>query len=318
MSNFSVKDIRGVIPAMVTPFDENEALDLARTRALTAKLIEDGAQGLYLTGSTGEGFLCTSDERKAFVETVLDESSALGVGDEAAGRIPVIVHVGAISTLASEDLARHAARAGAAAISSVPPIYWKFSDDQIAAYYSDLVQAAGIPMIVYNVTLAGLVSYEMLLRLGRIEGVEGIKYTSSTVFDIFRIKEALGQDFAVYSGSDELAVSGLAFGADGIIGSTYNVLTPLFLKLNAQMAAGDVIAARETQKIANKLIFALLSRGLMPSLKATLTLGGRVDGGISRRPFFQLTEEQHEALKAEYRAIKAAHGDLGLDFLKAL
>ena len=103
---------------------------------------------------------------------------------------------------------RHAARAGAAAISSVPPIYWKFSDDQIAAYYSDLVQAAGIPMIVYNVTLAGLVSYEMLLRLGRIEGVEGIKYTSSTVFDIFRIKEALGQDFAVYSGSDELAVGG--------------------------------------------------------------------------------------------------------------
>ena len=67
MSNFSVKDIRGVIPAMVTPFDGNEALDLARTRALTAKLIEDGAQGLYLTGSTGEGFLCTSDERKAFV-----------------------------------------------------------------------------------------------------------------------------------------------------------------------------------------------------------------------------------------------------------
>ena len=266
MSNFSVKDIRGVIPAMVTPFDGNEALDLARTRALTAKLIEDGAQGLYLTGSTGEGFLCTSDERKAFVETVLDE---------AAGRIPVIVHVGAISTLASEDLARHAARAGAAAISSVPPIYWKFSDDQIAAYYSDLVQAAGIPMIVYNVTLAGLVSYEMLLRLGRIEGVEGIKYTSSTVFDIFRIKEALGQDFAVYSGSDELAVSGLAFGADGIIGSTYNVLTPLFLKLNAQMAAGDVIAARETQKIANKLIFALLARGLMPSLKATLTPAGR-------------------------------------------
>ena len=96
------------------------------------------------------------------------------------------------------------------------------------------------------------------------------------------------------------------------------MLTPLFLKLNAQMAAGDVIAARETQKIANKLIFALLARGLMPSLKATLTLGGRVDGGISRRPFFQLTEEQHEALKAEYRAIKAAHGDLGLDFLKAL
>ena len=53
----------------------------------------------------------------------------------------------------------------------------------------------------------------------------------------------------------------------------------------------------------SQLIFALLARGLMPSLKATLTLGGRVDGGISRRPFSQLTEEQHEALKAEYRTI---------------
>lgn len=148
--------------------------------------------------------------------------------------------------------------------------------------------------------------------------MEGIKYTSSTVFDIFRIKEALGQDFAVYSGSDELAVSGLAFGADGIIGSTYNVLTPLFLKLNAQMAAGDVIAARETQKIANKLIFALLARGLMPSLKATLTLGGRVDGGISPQPSFSSRKSSMKPSRTEYRAIKAAHGDLGLDFLKAL
>ncbi|MFR2149910.1 MAG: dihydrodipicolinate synthase family protein [Christensenellales bacterium] len=257
-----------------------------------------------MTGSTGEGFSAraTSAKRLSTVPT-------------SGGRIPIIVHVGAISTLASEDLARHAARAGAAAISSVPPIYWKFSDDQIAAYYSDLVQAAGIPMIVYNVTLAGLVSYEMLLRLGRIEGVEGIKYTSSTVLTSSASKRSSG--FRRLFRRHELAVSS-PLSARRYHRPTYNVLTPLFLKLNAQMAAGDVIAARETQKIANKLIFALLARGLMPSLKATLTLGGRVDGGISRRPFFQLTEEQHEALKAEYRAIKASHGDLGLDFLKAL
>ncbi len=307
MSHFKMNEIRGVIPALLTPFDENEKLDLTRTRALTAELLHQGVTGLYLTGSTGEGFLCDADERKAFVETVVDEVK---------GRVPVIVHVGAISTCTSEELARHAAQAGVDAVSSVPPIYWKFSNDEIAAYYADVVQAAGLPMIVYNIALAGLVSFDMIKRLGAIEGVEGIKYTSATLYDVFRIKEALGHDFAVFSGSDELAVSGLSFGADGIIGSTYNVLAPLFLKLHDFMAKNDVDSAREMQKLANRFIFTLLSHNLMPSLKATLTLGGKVDGGFCRRPFARLSDEQIKALKADYAVIKADTGDLGLDFLK--
>ncbi len=307
MSHFKMNEIRGVIPAMLTPFDESEKLDLTRTRALTAELLHQGVNGLYLTGSTGEGFLCDADERKAFVETVVDEVK---------GRVPVIVHVGAISTRTSQELARHAAQAGADAVSSVPPIYWKFSNDEIAAYYADVVQAAGLPMIVYNIALAGLVSFDMMKRLGAIEGVEGIKYTSATLYDVFRIKEALGQDFAVFSGSDELAVSGLSFGADGIIGSTYNVLAPLFLKLHDFMAKNDVDSAREMQKLANRFIFTLLSHNLMPALKATLTLGGKADGGFCRRPFARLNDEQIKALKADYAVIKADTGDLGLDFLK--
>ena len=123
MSHFSVSQIKGVIPAMLTPFNEKEELDLNRTRALTAKLLNEGVNGLYLTGSTGEGFLCTADERKLFVETVLEEVR---------GKIPVIVHVGAISTKVSEELARHAASVGADAVSSVPPIYWKFQGDFVA------------------------------------------------------------------------------------------------------------------------------------------------------------------------------------------
>lgn len=308
MSHFSMQGIKGVIPAMITPFDESEGLDLARTRALTRYLCSRPIGGLYLTGSTGEGFLLTGEERKAFVETVIDE---------VAGRVPVIVHVGAISTRMSEDMARHAAQAGADAISSVPPIYWRFSDDEVAAYYADLVQASGLPMIVYNIALAGLVSFDMVKRLGSIDGVEGIKYTSSTLYDVFRIKEALGEDFKVYSGSDELAVSGLAFGADGIIGSTYNVLSDLFIALDAQMAQGDVVAARRTQKAANSLIFTLLKHNLMPALKATLTMGG-VDCGRCRRPFAHLSDAQVEALKDDYRAVKAEMGDMGLDFMKNL
>lgn len=308
MANFALKQARGVIPAMLTPFHADETLNIEGAKKLTSYLIDQGAGGLYLTGSTGEGFLMDAGERKAVVEAVLEEN---------AGRVPVIVHVGAISTKASEELARHAARAGADAISSVPPIYWKFSDDEIERYYRDLVQAAGIPMVVYNIALAGLVSFDMLVRLGSIEGVEGIKYTSATVYDVFRIKQQLGEGFMVYSGSDELAIGGLAFGADGIIGSTYNVLAKLFVPLWDMMRQGRVDEARAMQRKANRFIFTLIKHNLMPALKQTLTFAG-LPGGVARRPFTHLDESAVAALKKDYAALKSEMGDLGLDFLKNL
>lgn len=297
MATFPLKQIGGVIPAMLSTFDEHEKLDLNRAKALTRYLCQKEIGGLYLTGSTGEGFMMTTDERKAFVEAVLEET---------AGKVPVIVHVGAVSTMASEELARHAAKAGADAISSVPPIYWHFTDDSIAGYYSDLVQASGLPMIVYNIALAGLVSFDMIKRLGGIDGVEGIKYTSSTHYDMFRIKEALGDDFRVYSGSDEMAISGLAFGSDGIIGSTYNVIADLFIRLDKEMKAGELSKAEQTQRAANKLIFTMLKYDLMPTLKILLKSEEGLDVGLCRRPFTRYTAEEEKAIIADFRQAKAA------------
>lgn len=308
MPKFPVKNIKGVIPAMLTPFKNDESLDLDAARKLTRYLCDKDIGGLYLTGSTGEGFLMTGEERKAFVETVVDE---------AGGKVPIIVHVGAISTKASEDMARHAMQAGADAISSVPPIYWKFSDDEVAKYYEDLVQASGLPMIVYNIALAGLVSFDMLLRLGSIQGVEGVKYTSSTLYDVLRIKEKLGNDFMVYSGSDELAISGIAFGADGLIGSTYNVLAPLFIGIWNLAKNGDMESARKVQQTANRFIFTMLKHNLMPTLKQTLEFAG-IPGGISRRPFGLMDEAGVAALKSDYLKIKEELGDCGLEFLRNL
>ena len=308
MSNYRINEIRGVIPALITTFDQNEKLDLTAARVLTHHLCAQDFGGLYLTGSTGEGFLMSNEERKIYVETVIDEVK---------GRIPIIVHVGAISTLASEDLARHAASVGADAISSVPPIYWKFNDQEITGYYNSLVQAAGLPMIVYNIALAGLVSFEMIKQLGEIDGVEGIKYTSSTLFDVFRIKEALGDNFMVYSGSDELAISGLAFGSDGLIGSTYNVLGSLFIKIWKEMENNDVTSARETQRLANRFLFTLLNNNLMPAIKETLNMAG-IPARRSRRPFTNLNEQQKKALRDDYANLKKEIGDCGLDFMKGL
>src|SRR3569832_1510997 len=127
----------GVYPAMVTPFDENEQLDEKRLRAVVNFLIERKLEGLYITGSTGESFLMSPEERKRVVEITVDEVK---------GRIPIIAHIGAISTYHSIDLAKHAEKAGVDAISSVPPIYWKFSPDQIFGFFVVFVVASSLSL----------------------------------------------------------------------------------------------------------------------------------------------------------------------------
>lgn len=308
MKRHPIKSIRGVIPAMLTPFAPDETFCPERTRALVRHLMRYDIGGLYLTGSTGEGFMMTEAERMACVEAVLSETR---------GEMPVIVHVGAISTRSSENLARHAASAGADAISSVPPIYWKFSDDSIAGYYSDIVQASGLPMIVYNIALAGLVSFDMVKRLGAIDGVEGIKYTAPTHYDMFRIKEALGEDFVVYSGADEMAMSGLAFGADGIIGSTYNLLADLFVRIVKAHDGGSAREAEALQHAANRIIFTCIKYDLMPVLKLGLKWTG-VDVGVSRRPFTQYDEERQAAIREDFLKLKEELAAFEIDFLKKL
>lgn len=293
MSTFKHTDIKGVIPALVTPFDKDENFDETRTRNLINFLIDQKVNGFYLTGSTGEGFLMTPEERKKVVEVVIDEVK---------GRVPVIVHIGAISTKVSIDLAKHAEEVGADAISSVPPFYWRFSENHIFNYYKDISDACNLPMIIYNVPLTGLMGFDFIKRLSTLDNVKGIKYTAYTHQDIYKCKE-LKEDFMVYSGADEMAVSGIFNEADGIIGSFYTMLPDLFVRLYAHVKEGNFKDAQRLQKIAVAIIEASLKSEYYAVIKESTKWMG-VDSGYVRRPFRNLTEEDINSLKAEFKAIK--------------
>lgn len=308
MANFKLKEIKGVIPALITCFDEHENLDEKRMREVVKYLLTFDIGGLYLTGSTGETFLMTLEERKKVVEMVMDEVK---------GKVPVIVHVGDIGTKKSIELAKHAYEAGADAISSVPPFYWKFSNDDIVNYYTDLTHSTPLPMIVYNIPLAGLVGYDTIKRLALIDGVEGIKYTAATHFEIMRIKDEIGKDFVVYSGSDEMAVSGLNFGADGLIGSFYNMMPEVFIEINNAVAKGDMKTAIEKQDIANKIIFAALDYDYIALMKRLMALMG-VDAGYSRKPFTNYDQAAIEEIKKTFIKLKETNGTHGIKFLENL
>lgn len=307
MANFELKNIKGVIPALITPFDEHEEFDENRMRKLVNHLIERGMDGLYLTGSTGEGFLMTPEERKKVVEVVIDEVH---------GRIPVIVHVGAISTKISIDLAKHAYVTGADAISSVPPFYWKFKEENIYKYYEAVSMSTPLPMIVYNVPLAGLLGFDFICRLAKIPNVKGVKYTACTHQDIYKCKDKISQDFMVYSGADEMAVSGIINEADGIIGSFYSMMPDVFKDIYHKVKSGDIAGAQKKQKIAVDIIEASLKYDYYAVIKESLRWMG-VDAGYVRAPFMNLSEEEIKKVKQSFKEIKAHYQVNDIEVLNA-
>ena len=276
MSECTLKDFRGVIPAALSIFDENENLDLEATKEFTEFLLKFDIGGLYLTGSTGEGFLMSAEER---------EKSSQAVIEVAKGKVPVVVHIGDIGTKKSIDLAKAAEVAGATAISSVPPFYWRFNSEQIYNYYKDIAEAVDIPMVIYNVPLAGMMSADMIKDLSQIENIKGVKYTNSDIYQIPAIKEACGEDFMVYGGADELASSNLLIGVDGIVGSFYNLIPDLFIQINEAIANNEVKKAYDLQKNAVRIINYLVAGGnMVAGIKAVLREAG-INAGYARRPF---------------------------------
>ncbi len=298
MKPLSLTDCKGVIPALMSSFDEQEQLDEARTRILTEYLVRAGVGGLYLTGSSGECFMMTAEERCKAVRTVVDQ---------VAGRCPVIVHVGAISTLRTIELAKAARDAGAAAISSVPPFYWHFSEDAIWRYYRDVSESVDIPMVVYNIELAGVMSKSTLLRIAQLPNVRGLKYTSRTHDVMGALKDELGPNFMVYSGCDEMAFSGLCVGADGIIGSFYNVFPELFLAIYGAVQNGDIPGGMRLQKAADEIISTALQYDF-PSVMYEMLRWRGVDGGFSRAPFKNYDAGELAPLRAVVRRLRDEGG----------
>lgn len=303
MSKFAMTDIKGVIPAMLSFFDQEENLDLSCTERMVDFMIDHGADGFYLTGSTGACFTMNAEERNAVVKTVVQKVN---------GRVPVIVHVGDIGTKKSIELAKYAYEAGADAISSVPPFYWKFSKEDIYRYYKDIAEATLLPMVVYNIQLAGLMDMDLILRLTDLPHVQGLKYTARSHDEMGYLKEKLGKDFMIYSGCDEMAFSGLCAGADGIIGSFYNLFPDLYKKILKKVQESDIQGGMKLQKIADEVIFAALKYDFPSVLHGMMQWRG-LEAGYSRRPFYTYKAEELSALKEELIKIKEKYQTAELD-----
>ena len=284
------ENLHGILPALMTAFtDDGAHIDRARIRKLVRHLIDSGVHGLYVGGSSGEMLLCSTEERMELLETVLDVT-------ENAGRpVSVIAHVGSAGTRETLALARHAARSGADAVSSVTPFYFSYGFAEVRRFYEELA-AVELPVVIYNIPArTGMTLNEAQLgTLLSIPNVAGMKFTSSDFYLLERLVTA-HPDKIFYNGSDEMLLSGLAAGAHGGIGTTYNFQPARMLSIYRLYHEGRMAEALANQRQANAMIEEVLDCGVLPACKALLRIGG-LDYGTCRAPFLPLSDEQYAAL----------------------
>ncbi|MBE6608961.1 MAG: dihydrodipicolinate synthase family protein [Ruminococcaceae bacterium] len=304
---FELKDFKGVIPAYVTPFDKDGNYYEKSAKEVIEWQISQGVGGFYLTGSNGYGAAMDSSERMKVVESVCR------IVD---GRVPVVAHIAAVSGQLSAKMASHAASVGCTGVSAVPSYYYKLTPDEMYRYYSEIAEASELPLVIYAQTHVYEPSVEMFERLATIPKVQGLKYTGPNHYMMGRIKEKLGKDFMVYSGYDEMFLSGLLFGADALIGGTYNVIPDLYIKAVDHFEGGDIKLAQKELFVANAIVQCLIKNDIQAAMKVCLEIMG-MDAGYNPTPFAMMDDSAKQKFLCEMRNIKAGT-DVTCELFKVL
>jgi len=309
MKQFDPNNINGVIPAMITSFNKDESINKEGIRKTVNYLISAKVDGLYITGSTGETFLMSQEEKKQAIEIIVEEVN---------GRVPVIAHIGSIGTKITTELGQYAEKVGVDALSALPPFYYGFSNDEIFSYYKDISNTTNLPITIYNISHAHLMDLDMLKRLAAIKNVKGVKYTAPTHFNFNKIKKEVGENFKIYSGMDEMSLSGLISGADGIIGSFYNLMPEMFVEIYAKVKEGNINAAKKIQEKINIIILYALGKSGYPFIKMGLNWLG-IDSGYVRKPFTTFIDREIEnTIKNDLKKLTDQNDLSGIKFLDTI
>ena len=283
-------NVEGILPALVTPITADGAVDTGALERLVTRLYAAGVDGLYVCGQTGEGLLQSVAMRK----TVLEAAIACSPREK-----HVIAHVGAARLADAIELARHAAKTGARAVSSLPPS-GGLSFEEIRGYYMALAQASEVPLLLYFYPeVAPGLRAEQVVELCSVPNVAGVKFTS---FELNRIAEMNRAGAFVLNGRDEVLAAGLLMGACGGIGSFYNLAPELFVQVWQASRRGAWSEARALQDRIDELIVAVLRFPMIPAIKKLLEWSG-VPCGAALPPRRSLTAEEEIALRAQIAAV---------------
>lgn len=282
-------NIEGVLPPVVTPFDESGDLDRDRTATHVRFLLEGGVHGLVTLGTNGEFPLLSGRERDSLVEIVVDEVD---------GDVPVLAGVGTPGTHETVERAERAAEAGADGLVVVTPYYFPVEDDALASHYRRVADAVACPIYAYNIPkrTGNAITEETLEELASIDGVAGVKDSSEDVGWLARASET-HPDLTFLAGSDDLLVDSLLQGCSALVSAVATVFPGPVVDLFEAYDDGNAAVALERQRTIQEIKAALEGETLVPGVKAALSLRG-FDVGSPRDPLPELDGRERDALAA--------------------
>lgn len=247
------KNIKGIWPALMIPVDKDGAPDYLELEKFVSALSDDKVDGLYILGSTGQGFLFTEEQRNFITKKILELTK---------GQIPVIVQVGALNTKESIRLAEKAQNQGAYGISSVSPIYYKLNTDLIFKHYNAIGSSVDIPFFPYHIgnesvfTNGNAEAY--VDKIMGIPNIKGMKITTQNLYEIALINRLSKNKLLLFSGADELMCQAAMCGTVGAIGSFYNLWGKECRKIRNEFLSGNVEVATEFMLKFQEVIYQVL------------------------------------------------------------
>ena len=285
------KEIEGIIPAVVTPFDKNEDVDEGGFRKIINYLIDSGVHGLFPVGSQGEFFSLTNEEKKRLIDIAVEETR---------GRVFVMPNTGAITTRESIELSQYAEEAGADCVSVITPFFISPNQEELYHHIKDICQSVKIPVLCYNNpgrTGGVALTPATLARLAEeVPNFAGIKDSSGDLTLVAEMIRLCPPHFKVIMGRDSLIYGALTYGAAGAIAATANVAPKLIVGIYRAVREGDFNKAKEYQRELAPLRTAFGLGSFPVVVKEALTMMG-LPGGRCRKPIQPLTEEKRAQLR---------------------
>jgi 4-hydroxy-tetrahydrodipicolinate synthase len=278
------KDLRGVLTALSTPFDQDGAIDVDTLRRVVDRSIDAGVDGVVAAGSTGEVGALSSEERLRLIETVIEHTN---------GRVPVIAQTGATSTAEAIRLSQAAEKAGADVLMLITPYYEPLSLEETVAYIKDVAGSVDLPIMLYNIPAVTGVNLDPATVRALAEDVENIRYikdSSANWEQALQLIHHHADVIGTFIGWDAYLYSALVEGAAGVMAGTANVVPNEIVAVSRRIAEGDLTGARELWNSVYPVIDALLSVPFIASVKAGLSLQG-LPVGSPRRPTADLNAE---------------------------
>jgi 4-hydroxy-tetrahydrodipicolinate synthase len=282
--------LSGVLTALATPFDRDEAIDVGALRRVVDRSIDAGVDGVVAAGSTGEVGALSSDERMLLIDTVIEQAD---------GRVPVIAQTGATTTREAIRLSQAAQRSGAEVLMVITPFYEALSLDETVGYLKDVAGSVDIPVMLYNipdVTGVNLDPETVRSLATEVDNIRYIKDSSANWEQALRLIHHHSDVVGTFIGWDVFIYSALVEGAAGVMAGTANVVPDEIVTVARLIREGDLSAARETWQRVYPVIDTLLGLPFIPAVKAGLELQG-VQVGSPRRPTHALEAQQVELLK---------------------